>query len=102
MKKLMVALICGFLLLAPLSAWGQKWIEPHQKSDGTWVEGHWQSQEEVRKDSYSTPGKINPYTGQFTPYTNSLKGATPPPSLPSPFDPFAPQDYQRDYRYRGR
>ena len=104
MKKLMIALICGFLL-APLAAWGQKWIEPHQRSDGTWVAGHWQSQEEVRKDSYSTPGKVNPYTGQFTPYTNSLRGSSPPssmppPAMPPPFDPYVPQNYQRDYRYR--
>jgi len=101
MKKLMVALICGFVLLTS-SAWGQKWIEPYTAKDGTWVEGHWQSQAEVSKDSYSTPGKVNPYTGQFSPYTNTLRGSTPPPSPTSPFDPFDPQDYPRDYRYRGR
>ena len=96
MKKLMVVLMLGFLL-APFPAWGQKWIEPHTAKDGTLVPGHWQSQAEIRKNRAATPGQINPYTGQFNPYTNSLKG-TPPPA----YDPFIPQDYQRDHRYRGR
>ena len=34
MKKLIIVLICGFLL-APLSAWGQNWIEPYTDKDGT-------------------------------------------------------------------
>jgi hypothetical protein len=101
MKKLMVALIIGFLL-APFSAWGQKWIESYTAKDGTWVPGHWQDQAEVRKDSYATPGQINPYTGQFNPYTNTLKSSPLSPAMPSPFDPFASQEYQRNYRYRGR
>jgi hypothetical protein len=96
MKKLMVALILG-LLLAPVSAWGQKWIESYTAKDGTWVPGHWQSQAEVTKESAATPGQINPYTGQFNPYTNPLKGTTPPA-----YDPFIPPDYQRNYRYPGR
>jgi hypothetical protein len=81
MKKLMIALICGFLL-APLSAWGQKWIEPYTDKDGTQVEGHWQTPEDVRKERYSTPGKINPYTGQFNPYIGSGQG--PLPGKPNP------------------
>jgi hypothetical protein len=100
-KKLLIVLICGLLGL-PVAAWGQKWIEPYRKSDGTWVAGHWQTPAEVRRDSFSTPGKINPYTGQFTPYTYREKGSTGPPTIPPPFDPFAPQDYQRQYRYRVR
>ncbi len=115
MKKLMIALICGFLL-APLSAWGQKWIEPYTDKDGTQVEGHWQTPEDVRKDRYSTPGKINPYTGQFNPYTGSGQGplpANPTPENPTPVNPTPPnqnpyypqQDYRyqpKDYRYQGK
>ena len=89
MKKLIIVLICGFLL-APLSAWGQKWIEPYTDKDGTQVEGHWQTPEDVRKDKYSTPGKINPYTGQFNTYTHSLKGpavCNPGPGKPNPHEP---------------
>jgi len=102
MKKLMVALILGFLLV-PFSAWGQKWLESYTAKDGTYVPGHWQSQAEVRQNSFATPGKINPYTGQFTPYTNqgtSLPSALPPPVTAPPFDPFIPPIYQRDYRYQ--
>ena len=115
MKKLMIALICG-CLLAPLSAWGQKWIEPYTDRDGTQVEGHWQTPEDVKKDRYSTPGKINPYTGQFNPYTGSGRGPLPPnptPQNPTPVNPTPPSqnpyypqpDYRlqpKDYNYPGK
>jgi hypothetical protein len=108
MKKLMIALICGFLL-APLSAWGQKWIEPYTDKEGTQVEGHWQTPEDVKKDRYSTPGKINPYTGQFNPYTGSGQGAlpaNPTPGNPTPAKPPPPNQNpyypQQDYRYQGK
>jgi hypothetical protein len=102
MKKLIIALICG-LVLVPLSAWGQKWIEPHTDKDGTQVEGHWQTPEDLRKDRYSTPGKVNPYTGQFNPYTGSQNrppSANPTPVTPTPMkqNPYYPQ---QDYRYPG-
>jgi hypothetical protein len=102
MKKLMIALIFG-LVLVPLSAWGQKWIEPYTEKDGTQVEGHWQTQEDIRKDQHSTPGKVNPYTGQFNPYTGSFKGpqaANPTPATPTPTNqnPYFPK---QDYRYQG-
>ena len=77
MKKLICTLVCG-LMLVPLSAWGQKWIEPYTDRDGTQVEGHWQTSEDVRQDQYSTPGKINPYTGQYNPYLSGTgKGRRP-------------------------
>jgi len=109
MKKLMVALICGFLLVTS-TAWGQKWIEPYTDTDGTQVDGHWQTQEDKRKESYSTPGKVNPYTGQFNPYTDRLKGPqsvspTPGNPIPGGSNPYYPQqDYRfqpKDYRYQG-
>jgi hypothetical protein len=78
MKKLIIVLICGFLL-APLSAWGQKWIEPYTDKDGTQVEGHWQTPEDVRKEQNSTPGKINPYTGQFNTYDQRVPRSSPQP-----------------------
>jgi hypothetical protein len=123
MKKLIMALICG-LVLSPVFAWGQKWIEPYTDKDGKQVEGHWQTPEDVRQDQYSTPGRVNPYTGLFNPYTGSGTGtpgvtptpqnpaysppsyrfpgesATPPPpptsATPNPYYP------QQDYRYRGK
>jgi hypothetical protein len=101
MKKLIIVLICGFLL-APLAARGQKWVEPYVDKDGTQVDGHWQTPEDIRTDRYSTPGKVNPYTGQFTPYTGSLKSpqsVTPAPANPTPLNqnPYYPQP---DYRYK--
>ena len=110
MKKFMVVLVCGFLLV-PFSAWGQKWIEPYTDKDGTQVEGHWQTPDDVRKDQHSTPGKINPYTGQLNPYTGSSSGtipANPTPVNPSPKspNPYYPQpDYKfqpKDYKYQDR
>jgi len=103
MKKLIIVLICGFLW-APLAAWGQKWIEPSTAKDGTQVEGHWQTPEDLRKDQYSTPGKVNPYTGQFAPYTGGLQGpqsVTPAPANPTLLNqnPYYPQT---DYRYKER
>ncbi len=115
MKKLMIALICGFLL-APLSARAQRWIEPYTDKDGTQVEGHWETPEDKRQERYSTPGKINPYTGQFNPFTGSEPGrlpANPTPASPTPTSPIPPNqnpyypqpDYkfqQKDYRYQGK
>lgn len=104
MKKLiMVALICGFMLV-PLTAWGQKWIEPYTDKDGTYVDGHWQTPEDLRKDQYSTPGKVNPYTGQFNPYSSSnVQRPQPVNPAPIPYPPFTQNPYypQQDYRYHG-
>jgi hypothetical protein len=113
MKKLVTALILGFLL-APCCAWGQKWIESYTDKDGTQVEGHWQTPDDVRKERYSTPGKINPYTGKFNPYTGSAQEELPPtPEKVTPLNPspstqnpyYPPQDYKfqpKDYRYQGK
>jgi hypothetical protein len=106
MKKLMVGLICGLVLVAS-SAWGQTWIEPYTDQDGTQVEGHWQTPEDLKKEQHSTPGKINPYTGQLNPYTGSLKvplPATPTPAPPTSLNP-TPRDQnpyypQQDYKYK--
>lgn len=103
MKKLMmIAWICG-LMMTPLTAWGQKWIEPYTASDGTQVEGHWQTPDDLRKDQYATPGKVNPYTGKFNPYSPNAPGPQPVNPTPMPPTPLTPYPYypQPDYRYRG-
>ena len=98
MKKLMIALICGVVLM-PWAAWGQKWIEPYTAKDGTYVEGHWQSTEERNREQYSTPGTINPYTGQVNPFIGGSKRPEPTrPYLPGE-NPFHPQS---GYQYPGR
>jgi hypothetical protein len=108
MKKLMAVLICG-LILAPVSAWGQKWVEPYTDKDGAQVEGHWQTPEDRHKDRQSTPGTVNPYTGQFNPYTGRMTGppsVTPIPETQAPANPSLPSQNpyypQPDYRYKGR
>jgi hypothetical protein len=102
MKKLIIALICGFML-TPFAAWGQKWIEPYTDKSGSFVEGHWQTADDLRKEQYSTPGQVNPYTGQFTPYSGDVKGPQPTTPAPMPPTPMSPNPYypQQDYRYRG-
>jgi hypothetical protein len=97
MKKLVIVLICG-LMVVPCAAWGQKWIDSYTDKDGTYVEGHWQVPDDTRKDKYSTPGQVNPYTGQFNPYNSGMKGPQPANPTPTPSNPYYPQ---RDYRYRG-
>jgi hypothetical protein len=94
MKKLMIALICG-LILVPAAAWGQKWIYPYTDKDGKTVEGHWQTQEERNKERYSTPGTINPYTGQFNPYTGGLNKPQPLNPNPPAQNPYYPQPVRR-------
>jgi hypothetical protein len=127
MKKLFIALICG-LILAPVCGWGQQWVDPYYTTEGGYVPGHWKTPEDHRQDRYSTPGKVNPYTGQFNPYTGSGQGPQgrtstsvnpnplglnpyysppeyrwpvppPPPPPPPAANPFYPQP---DYRFQGR
>ena len=97
MKKLMIALICGFMLV-PFTAWGQKWVDSYTDKDGTYVKGHWQTPEDLRQGQYSTPGKVNPYTGQFNPYSSGAPGPKAVNPTPMPPNPYYPQ---QDYRYRG-
>jgi len=97
MKKLMMAFMCGVLLL-PITARGQTWVEPQVKSDGTVMEGHWQTPEDLRQKNYSTPGKINPYTGQYTPFTENYQRPQPANPPPKAFDPLAPLNTPPNYR----
>jgi hypothetical protein len=103
MKKLISALIFWFVV-APVSAWGQKWIEPYTDKDGTQVEGHWQTPEDLRNKEYSTPGKINPYTGQFNPYSGSRQGSPSVTPLPEKQTPMKGNPYYSlpDYKPQGK
>jgi hypothetical protein len=100
MKKLLMVLILG-LLVAPVSAWGQQWVDPHYNIDGTYVEGHWKTPEDDRQERYSTPGKVNPYTGQFNPYTTGLKTPQPSSPPPKPANPLGLPDYRPHYQIPG-
>jgi hypothetical protein len=91
MKKILIALIFGLFFL-PLNAAGQKWIEPYTKSDGSKVEGHWQTPEEARQarqESSSPPSRINPSTGEINPYYDRYGGSrpiNPNPNAPPYYD----------------
>jgi hypothetical protein len=67
MKKILIALMMGIMWL-PLTAKAQQWVEPHTRSDGTMVEGHWVTPQDRWKSQFSTPGSIDPFTGHFNRY----------------------------------
>jgi hypothetical protein len=91
MKKILIALIFGFVFL-PVTTSAQKWIEPYTKSDGTKVEGHWRTPEEGRQESASQTKMINPYTGQMNSYDNRYRGSNPTNPYPNALPPFGPYD----------
>ena len=42
-----------------------QWINPYQRRNGTWVNGHWRSRADgLLYNNFSRQGNINPYTGQ--------------------------------------
>jgi hypothetical protein len=67
MKEILIALMMVIMWL-PLTAKAQQWVEPHMKSDGTMVEGHWVTPHDRWKSQFSTPGSIDPFTGHFNRY----------------------------------
>lgn len=84
MKKLLVALIIGLVIL-PCSAAAQKWVEPYVERDGTQVEGHWETTQEGWRQQFDKPGTVNPMTGQFNTYGRKNYSASPqvnPPMAP--------------------
>ena len=47
------------------AALADKYVRPHTRSDGTYVEGHYRSSpNSTTLDNYSTKGNTNPYTGK--------------------------------------
>jgi hypothetical protein len=47
------------------SSSGSHYVAPHTTKNGTYVEGHYQSNPNSTKaDNYSTKGNVNPYTGE--------------------------------------
>jgi len=86
-----IVLAVAVLVAAPVSA--DVWVRPYVRSDGTMVQGHWQSAPNgTPYDNYSTRGHINPYTGregtvQPRPYTPI---PAPRPYVPRPMVPAIP------------
>lgn len=67
MKKLLLALILGLVFL-PVPATAQKWVDPYTRSDGSYIEGHWENPQDSWQRSFTQPGTVNPLTGQFNQY----------------------------------
>jgi hypothetical protein len=79
MKKLSITI----LLVAPMCSFAQSshYVNPHTKANGTYVQGHYQTNPNATKmDNYSTQGNTNPYTGQagtVDPYKQSPSNSQP-------------------------
>lgn len=64
MKKLAI-LLGGAAVCCASFAQGQHYVAPHVTRDGTYVEGHYQTNpDSSRQNNWSTQGNVNPYTGQ--------------------------------------
>lgn len=73
-------------------AWGNHFVNGYERSNGTYVQPHWQSNpDSSRFNNYSTQGNMNPYTGQagnvpaYPQFQNSVQ--------------FQRTNYQRPYGY---
>lgn len=88
MKKTTFA--AALLATLSVSAFSQShYVRPHVTRDGTYVEGHYQSNpDSSRMNNYSTQGNVNPYTGQqgtVNPYAPSQQ-----PGYLAPMQPIQP------------
>ena len=56
-----------FVALCAMSAWAvaDNYVEGYLKKDGTYVQGHYQTDSNSTKtDNYSSQGNVNPHTGK--------------------------------------
>lgn len=61
MKYLLITAI----LVSNLTLAADVYVQPHTRSDGTYVEGHYRTAPDSNPyNNYSTQGNTNPYTGQ--------------------------------------
>jgi hypothetical protein len=61
-------LLAAALLVLPVIALAQVWVNPYVRRDGATVPGHYRSQPDgIRENNYSYPGNTNPYTGRVAP-----------------------------------
>jgi hypothetical protein len=67
MKKILLTMLLAIMLL-PLPAVAQTWVEPYIHPDGTMTPGQWSTKADDWQKSFSSPGMMNPFTGQFNRY----------------------------------
>jgi hypothetical protein len=64
-KTLTLILITLFIFGITTAVFADVWVNGYQRSDGTYVKGHWRSDPDGNFwNNYSTKGNINPYTGK--------------------------------------
>jgi hypothetical protein len=108
MKKLSLALIAVSLAVP---AHADHWVNGYTRRDGTYVQGHMQSDPNGTKlDNYSTRGNVNPYTSQpgtrdpyavpSTPTYHPYRAPTYTPLYTPPAPSYSPPAYQpHSYSY---
>jgi hypothetical protein len=83
MKKTIAAALLA-ALAAPTFAQGSHYVQPHVTRNGTFVQGHMQTNpDSSRLNNWSSQGNVNPYTGQsgtVNPWTPPAPAYTPPPN----------------------
>ena len=79
MKKILLTILLAIILL-PLPAVAQTWVEPFMQPDGTMTPGQWSTKADDWQKSFSSPGTMNPFTGQFNSY--GRKNPLPSSALP--------------------
>lgn len=53
------------VLFAASSVCAQVWVDPYNRRDGSYVPGHYRSQQDnTPLNNWSTRGNVNPYTGE--------------------------------------
>jgi hypothetical protein len=63
MKHIIIAMAAALSCAA--FAQGQHYVAPHMTRNGTFVEGHFQTNPDSSlQNNWSTQGNVNPYTGQ--------------------------------------
>jgi hypothetical protein len=77
MKRLMFLAAVALSVTGAQAKGGSHYVAPHVKKDGTYVEGHRQTNPNASKsDNWSSKGNTNPYTGK--------EGTKDPYELPPP------------------
>jgi len=65
MKKALITLLAVLALATPAFAQGYHYVQPYTRSDGTYVQPHYQTNPDRSfQNNWSTMGNVNPYTGQ--------------------------------------
>ncbi|MCX6898928.1 MAG: hypothetical protein NT105_09525 [Verrucomicrobia bacterium] len=65
MKKALITLLAVLALATPAFAQGQHYVQPCTRSNGSYVQGHYQTNPDHSfGNNWSTRGNVNPYTGQ--------------------------------------